>query len=378
VGRPIYGARMTHTLTGPAAFVSADPHDQDTCTVTPTVVTCEFQPFDGDSIGREVTIHARATGVGAIAHHAAVSSNVPDPDGTNNSIVEHNRAVSLSTLALTPTTVAGGQLVTGELMLTDRAPGGGAVVRLMSSRPDVAPVPARSVVPSSTDHQQFHIIPAAVSSPTTVQISATYGLVTLTRTLTVVPPALKQLYLTPTTVIGGCGQSQGRVLLTGTAPASGALVPLSNSNSKATVPQSVTVPAGSDSLTFTVPTVPVTAPATGVVTAQFGGASQSLNLAVRPIRAQSLTLSSSRVRGGTTVNGVVTLECPAVPGAIAVSFTSTNSAVAAATVPSITIPSGGTAGSFSVRTTAVSSETPVTIYARVFGVRRAVTLTVTP
>ena len=197
-------------------------------------------------------------------------------------------------------------------------------------------------MPSWTDHRQFHIIPAVVSSPTTVQISATYGLVTLTRTLTVVPPALKQLYLTPTTVIGGCGQSQGRVVLTGAAPAGGAVVPLSNSNSKATVPQNVTVPAGSDSVTFTVPTVPVTTPAIGrrdcklrrrLAIAEPDGPANP--------RADAHAVER-RVRGGTTVNGVVTLECPAVPGAIAVSFTSSNAAVAAATVPSITIPSGGT------------------------------------
>ncbi len=75
-----------------------------------------------------------------------------------------------------------------------------------------------------------------VSSPTTVQISATYGLVTVTKTLTVVPSGLKQLYLTPTTVIGGCGQSQGRVVLSGAAATGGAVVLLSNTNSKATVP----------------------------------------------------------------------------------------------------------------------------------------------
>ena len=378
LSRTIYGARMTHTLTGPAVFVSARPHDEDTCDVTPTVITCVFQPFESDGLGSEVTILVRATGVGAIAHHATVSSNMSDPNPANNSLVENTRAVALATFAITPATVAGGQRAIGELMLTDQAPGGDAVVRLTSSRPDVAAVPAIFVVPSWTDHRQFNIVPAVVSSPTTVQITASYGLVTITRTLTVVPPTLKQLYLTPTTVIGGCGTSQGRVVLTGAAAAGGTVVPLSNTNSKATVPQNVTVPAGSDSVTFMVPTVPVIAPATGVVTAAFGGVSQSLNLTVRPIRAQTLTLSSSRVRGGTTVNGVVTLECPAVPGAIAVSFTSSNAGVAAATAPSITIPSGGTAGSFSVRTTAVSSETTLTLYAWVFGVRRPVTLTVTP
>ena len=359
--------------------MSATPHDLDTCSVSPTVITCEFQPYQYDGNGREVSLRARATGTGAITHHATVSGNVPDPDNSNNSIApETNRAVALSSFAVNPTMVASGQLTTLEVLLTDRAPGGDAVVKLTSSRPDVAPVPATFIVPSWTDHRQTNIYPAVVSSPTTVQISATYGLVTVTKTLTVVPSGLKQLYLTPTTVIGGCGQSQGRVVLSGSAGAGGAVVSLTNTNSKATVPTNVTVPAGTGSATFTVPTVPVTTSASGVVTASFGGVSQSLNLTVRPIRAQTLTLSSARVRGGATVTGAVTLECPAVPGAIAVSFTSSNAAVAAATVPNITIPSGGTAGSFSVRTSAVSSETTVTLYAWVFGVRKAVTLTVTP
>jgi Domain of unknown function DUF11 len=372
--------RITHTLTGPAVFVSADPHDLDKCSVTPATIICELQPVDSDGNGREVTIRARATGTGAITHHATVSSsNVPDPDSSNNSIApEINRAVALSSFAVSPMTVSSGQLTTLEVVLTGRAPGADALVKLTSSRPDVAPVPATFNVPSWTDHRQYNVFPAAVSSPTTVQISATYGLVTVTKTLTVVPSRLKQLYLTPTTVIGGCGQSQGRVVLSGSAPAGGAVVSLSNTNGKATVPTKVTVLAGSASATFTVPTVPVTTSASGVVTASFGGVSQSLNLTVRPIRAQTLTLSNTRVRGGTTVTGVVTLECPAVPGAIAVSFTSSNAAVAAAMVPNITIPSGGTAGSFSVRTSAVSTETTVTLYAWVFGVRKAVTLTVTP
>ena len=188
---------------------------RDTCTVTATVITCEFQPFDSGGVGREVTIRARATGVGAIGHQATVSSNVPDPISANNSIGEQNRGVALATFALTPATVAGGQIATGELALTGQAPGGDAVVRLTSSRPDVAPVPATFIVPSWTDHRQLHIIPAVVSSPTSVQITASYGLVTVTRTLTVVPQTLKQLYLTPTTVIGGCAQSLGRVVITG-------------------------------------------------------------------------------------------------------------------------------------------------------------------
>ena len=374
----VYRARMVHTLTGPATFVDAQAYDSDSCDVTPTVVTCRLQTIDTGGIGREVRVRARATGPGPITHHATISSDVPDPNAANNSISEANRAIALSTFALTPATIAGGKIASAEVVLTDQAPAGDAVVRLTSSRPDIVPVPATFTVPSWTDRRTFHIIPAVVSSPTTVQISATYGLVTLTRTLVVVPTALRQLYLNPTTVIGGCGTSAGRILLTGSAPSSGAVVMLTNTNARATVPASVTVPSGADSTTFTVSTAPVTASASGTVTARYGGVSQSLNLTVRPIRAQLLTLSPNSVRGGTTVSGVVTLECPAAPGAVAVSFTSSNPTVAAATVPSITLPAGATTGSFAVRTAAVSSQTSVTIYAWVFGVRKSVTLTVMP
>jgi hypothetical protein len=365
-------------LTGPAVFISAQTRNQGTCTLAPTVVTCDFLPFDSDGTGREVTIRARTTGVGTIEHRATISGDTPDPNAANNTVTETNRTVALATFGLTPATVAGGQISTARFALTDRAPGGDAVIKMTSSRPDIVPLSPTFVVPSWTDHREFNLVPAVVSTPTTVQITASYGLVSITRTLTVVPPQLKQLYLTPTTLVGGCGQSAGRVVLTGDAPAGGTVVPLTNTNTKATVPRNITVPAGSDRASFTVSTVPVTAPASGVVSASFGGVSQAVNLTVRPVRAQTIALSSTRVRGGATVNGVVTLECPAVPGAVAVSFTSSNAPVAAATVPNITIPSGATAGAFSVRTSPVTSETTVTIYAWVFGVRKAVTLTVTP
>jgi trimeric autotransporter adhesin len=306
---------------------------------------------------------------------------VPDPKPENNSFgdePETNWAVALSTFTLAPATVTGGKAAIARFQLTDTAPAGDAILRLTSSRPDIAPVPATFVIPNGTDHREFPIIPAVVSAPTTVQVTASFGLVTITRTLTVVPPALKQFYLNPTTVIGGCATSSGKVVLTGSAPAGGAVVPLTNTNTKATVPANVTVPVGSDTGTFSVSTVAVTTNASGTVRASYGGVSQALSLGVRPIRAQLLSLASSRVRGGTTVSGTVTLECPAAPGAVAVSLTSSNSAVAQPTQPSITLPAGATTGTFSVRTTAVTSDTSVTIYAWVFGVRKGVTFTVTP
>ena len=377
----VYGAKMIHTLSGPARFEAVlRLTDGDSCELTPTVVTCQLPLVEANGLGREVQLSVRTTGIGPIAHHATVTSDVPDPVADNNSLSESNRAVALSSFMLAPATIAGGKISSANFVLTDRPPGGDAVLRLASSRPDIAPVPATFIIPGFTNKptRTFNIVPAVVSSPTTVDITATYGLVTITRRLTVVPAVLKQIYLTPTTVIGGCGTSSGRILLTGTAPAGGGAVPLSNANARATVPSTVTVPAGADSTTFSVSTAPVTTPASGTVTARYGGVSQSLTLTVRPIRAQTLTLSPNRTRGGTTINATVVLECPAMPGPVAISLTSSNPAVASATVSSITLPAGATTGSFVVRTTGVSADTPVSIYAWVFGVRKSATLTVTP
>jgi hypothetical protein len=372
---------MTHTLTGPAEFVKVGLVEApDTCELAPKVITCHLFLVDSVGTGREVWTTAKATGPGSITHRVTLTTNVADPNTANNTLVENNRAVALANFTLTPSTVAGGKTSAAEVTLTDLPPAGDALVQVTSSRPDIAPVSSPFDVPAHAGSRTrtFNIIPKVVSAPTTVDITATYGLVSITRTLTVVPPKLAQLYLTPTTVVGGCGTSSGRILLTGAAPAGGAVVPLTNTNAKARVPATVTVPAGASSTTFSVPTIPVTTSAYGTVTAAYGGVSQTLDFAVRPIRAKTLTLSPSTVRGGTTVSASIALECPAVPGAIAVSLTSSNPSVAAPTQSSVTIPAGATTASFAIKTSAVTVNTPVTINVWVFGVRKSATLTVTP
>ena len=73
-------------------------------------------------------------------------------------------------------------------------------------------------------------------------------------------PVLASLTVNPSSVVGG-SPSTGTVTLTGPAPAGGALVSLSSSNtSAATVPASVTVAAGATSATFAVTTSRCPAP----------------------------------------------------------------------------------------------------------------------
>src|SRR5207245_7602319 len=93
----------------------------------------------------------------------------------------------------------------------------------------------------------------AVPPSTPVSMSASYVGGTQTATLTVIPPIVSSLALSPANVTGG-SPSAGTVTLNGPAPAGGAQVTLSSNNPAAGVPASVTVAPGGTSAGFSVTT----------------------------------------------------------------------------------------------------------------------------
>lgn len=190
-------------------------------------------------------------------------------------------------------------------------------------------------------------------------------------------PALSALTLTHATFAGGCKTSTGKVTLTSPAPAGGAVVTLRDTNPAASMPASVTVPAGATTAKFTITGATVTANQTGTVTASYGGVSKSTPLTVRPIGVASVTLSPNPVVGPNRVTGTVTLECPAAPGNIVVTLTSGNPAVANV-VPSIRVPAGATSAPFHVSTADVSVVSYANIRATANGVWKAARLQVNP
>ena len=190
-------------------------------------------------------------------------------------------------------------------------------------------------------------------------------------------PTLSALTLAPATFPGGCKTSTGKVTLTGPAPAGGVVVALSDTNPAASMPASVTVPAGATTAKFTITGVVVTSNQTGTVIASSGGVSKSAVLTVRPIGVASVSISPNPVVGPGSATGTVTLECPAAPGNITVTLTSSNPAVANV-VPSIRVPAGATSASFHVSTADVSVVSYANIRATANGVWKAVRLQVNP
>lgn len=285
---------------------------------------------------------------------------------------------ALAGVSVSPTSLTGGAPATGTVTLDRPAPAGGAVVSLSSSSPGAASPSSSVTVPAGATSAGFTVTTSPVGAATPVTLTASYRGLSRTAGLTVEPPDLSGITLTPTTVAGGCRTSTAKVTLTGKAPAGGIAVALASGGPQASVPSSVTVPAGSSSASVTVATSAVTASTPVAVTATLDGTSKSATLTVRPIGVAALALSPNPVVGPAPVTGTVTLECAAAPGDVAVAVTSSSNSVARPASSTVVVPAGQASADFSVTTADVASPSTANIRAAAAGIAKTVTLTVNP
>jgi hypothetical protein len=276
----------------------------------------------------------------------------------------------------------GGTPATGTVGLGAPAPSGGLVVTLSSGNTSLVTVPPSVTVPAGQTTVNFTANTQPVTQTTGVVVTASAGGTTVSTTLfLVVSTAVSSVTLTPSTVTGGVS-STGRVTLQSAAPTGNAVVSLASGNTVlATVPFSVTVPAGQTSATFTVNTAQVTAVSTVVISATYQNVTKSATLTLNPSGTTGPTLSTvslnpTSVVGGSSSTGTVTLSAAAPTGGASVSLSDNSSA---ATVPaSVTIPAGATSATFTVTTTSVTTSTTATVSAAWAGVTRTAGLTVNP
>ncbi len=335
-----------------------------------------------------VTVPAEATTATFTATTSPVGSNTPviltallDDVSRTATLTVTTAATALSGVSVSPASVVGGASSTGTVTLSGPAPAGGAAVTLTSSNTAAAQVPASVTVAAGATSATFTATTSPVVSTTAVTITASYNSVSRTATLTVdpAPAALISVGLAPASVVGGAS-STGTVTLSGPAPAGGAVVTLTSSNTAAAqVPASVTVAAGATSATFTATTSPVVSTTAVTITASYNSVSRTATLTVTaaPAALSAVGLSPTSVVGGASSTGTVTLNGPAPAGGAVVTLTSSNTA--AAQVPaSVTVAAGATSATFTATTSPVVSTTAVTITASYNSVSRTATLTVDP
>jgi hypothetical protein len=190
------------------------------------------------------------------------------------------------------------------------------------------------------------------------------------------PPLLTLASLAPGTVTGGAAV-QGTVTLGGPAPAGGASVLLTSSNTSLAFPLNATVniPAGSASASFPISTAPVLTATSVSITATSNGVSQIANLMlVPPYSLSGISMNPARQFGGFTTTGTVTLTSPADSNATV--YLSASNSVLASVPASVTIAPGATSATFPITLQPVATDTAVSIFASLAGVSRTAALVV--
>ena len=308
----------------------------------------------------------------AVANNTAVTISA-NQNGLIASGTLNITAPRVTSVVLSPKTIAGGSQVSGTVTLSSIAPSGGTAVSLSSSSV-VATVPATVTVAAGSTTTTFTVDTAAVAVDTSITISAVLAGDTVTDTLTVKAPTVQSVVVAPATVTGGTS-SGGTVTLSSPAPAGGREVQLSSNNVAAQVPSSVTVLAGQTTAVFAIQTSTVNLDTVVTITGSSFGSSASGTLTVESPIATTISFSPASVVGGVSSTGTISLSGPAPSTGLQVSLSSNKTAV---TVPAtITVPAGATEVTFNALTAAVAANSTATITATI-GARTATgTLTVT-
>jgi len=283
-------------------------------------------------------------------------------------------AVSPTGLTIAPVAVSGGTSATATVTLNTAAPVGGVVVNLKSNSTS-ATVPTTMTVSSGTNTGTFPVNTTSVGTVTVATITASTGTNSVTQILTVNPPSLTGVTLSPTAVPGGA-PSTATIQLSGQAPVGGISVGLSSSSPTVTTPATIMIPAGSTYSTVTLSTTSVSSPQSATLTATLAGVQKTAILIINPPVLSSIALVPSSVGGGSPSIGTVTVLGTAPTGGLTVGLSSSSSS---ATVPaSVMIAAGASTATFTVSTSGVSNITTATITATLSAVSKTATLTITP
>jgi hypothetical protein len=281
-----------------------------------------------------------------------------------------------ATLALTTNAFYSGNTTWVQLQLSTAAPAAGAVINLTSSNPAAAPVPASVNMPGNTAWMQFQIQAGQVTSPTPVTLTATLNSGQATVQFNVLPPSLKSISMNAPTISGGA-QVGAIAMLNGQAPAGGALVDFSSDSPSAMPPALATIPAGSSSVSISIPTNQVSANTLANISATWNGASVQSPLTITPQgQPASIVLSPASVSGTSGTSATVTIVAPA--AADQIFQISSSNAAASLTANAVTIPAGSMTGGFFINTASVSTQTLATISVSGGGITRSATLTLNP
>jgi hypothetical protein len=272
-------------------------------------------------------------------------------------------AVFLTGFTLSPTTIDGGQTAQGVVTISAPAPARGVVVNLKSSNSSVASVPSTVIVPAGASTVAFDITGETIAVDKSATITAIRGTARIERTINVNGVTFT-MEVDPTSVVGGKENSTGFIRLSNPAPATGVTIKLRSTNTNvATVPATVTIGPGEDTVTFPITTKTVAGAKTVNIIATLGSNVVSSELEVRAVGVASLEFTRNPISGGESTTVVVTLEAAAPAGGANVTISASNPDVFRVLPSSIHFDAGQMQVTFTVTTQRVSRDLTSTLTA---------------
>lgn len=317
-------------------------------------------PIEPSRVTRRVIANRPATG-------AYLASQV---DGTFAVLV-----ATVKSFTIAPKTVASGGTVTGTVELTSPAPQGGVAVEVLFNTNQVT-APTTVIVPSGSATANFtitaRVVPVNTNATITVRRTAADA---KSDTLTILAGEFG-LSINPGSVLGGRENSVGTITLNAPAGPLGLTINLSSSNAAASVPATVTIPAGQTTVTFPITTSTVTSNRTITITASTAGFSTTSEITVRANGVALLSINPSKVRGGQSVSVTITLDAVAGAGGQVVNLSTSNASLFTSFPATRTVPAGQRTVTFSLVTRRVSLNRAVSITASAAGSSATAGLTI--
>ncbi|MDR3687766.1 MAG: hypothetical protein P4L46_00185 [Fimbriimonas sp.] len=185
---------------------------------------------------------------------------------------------SIKAVSLNAASVLGGQSLKGTVAIVAPAGPVGSAITLVGGSSFIS-VPADVFLLSGETYATFEMTSKPVDARMKVTVTASDGITTKSTQITLMPPSLRSVTVSPTTVKGG-SKATGIVALNGPAGPSGVVVVLSSNKNSATAPRTVKIAAGSSSATFSIDTKSVSSTTVVTIAATAGGMTQSTGLTI--------------------------------------------------------------------------------------------------
>ena len=341
---------------------------------SPITVNLSSSNTNVATVPATITIPAGASSAPApltavAAGTATITANAPNL-GSATAGVTVTQTPSSGMVLPGSVSVAAGSSVIFPVALGAAAPSGGVFITLASANSSVADIsPQQVFIPEGmTTPARGSIAVTGYAAGTTTITAAAAGYAGANTQVVVTGVTSQNLTMSwsPGSVTINGSATQNLTLSLSAASTAGLTVSLSSSNAAvATVPATVTFPAGITSLP-----VPVTGLSAGsaTITATAPGlAAASATVAVTGPPAGGILLPTNvTVNTGSTVNFPVTLGSPAAAGGVTVTLASSNPSIAAVSPLTLLIPAGATSPRVQPAVTGVGAGS-ATITASAFG-----------